>query len=351
MISVSDRRKTVELIDEARRAGANLQPACEVVGIKPRTYQRWTKSGVVREDSRPGAKRPEPANKLSEHEKERVLKICHEPENASLAPSQIVPRLADQGQYVASESSFYRILHEAKEQNHRGRSQTPRQHTPPVGYCATGPNQVWTWDITYLPTSVRGMFFYLYMIVDVFSRKVVGWEVYDKENSENAAMFVHKAVLAEGCLLSPLVLHSDNGSAQKGSTLTSKLQQLGIIPSYSRPRVSNDNPYSEALFRTCKYRPDYPYQGFETIKDARTWVLDFVHWYNHIHRHSAIRFVTPAERHSGHVRQILEQRQKLYEKVQSRHPERWSGKTRNWDYIEEVWLNPYKKHRKESVAA
>jgi putative transposase len=214
------------------------------------------------------AKRPVPINKLSQKERERVLKICHKSENASLPPSQIVPCLADQGKYIASESSFYRILHEAKEQNHRGVSQKPRKHVPPKGYLATGPNQVWTWDITYLPTLVRGLFFYLYMIVDVFSRKIVGWEIYDRECAEYAAVFVQKAVWSEGCTINPPVLHSDNGSAMKGFTMLAKLQNLGIMPSFSRPQVSNDNPYSEALFRTCKYRPDYPRNGFEIITEA-----------------------------------------------------------------------------------
>ncbi len=341
MISVPDRRKIVELINKARHAGARLASACKIFGITARTYQRWIQCGDVKEDGRPLAKHPEPANKLSQQEKDRILEICHKSENASLPPSQIVPRLADQEQYVASESTFYRVLHEAKEQNHRGYSQKPGKSEPPKGYRADGPNQVWTWDVTYLHTHIRGMFFYLYMIVDVFSRKIVGWEVYARENSENAAIFIQKAVWSEGCLINPPVLHADNGSAQKGFTLVAKMQDLGIIASYSRPSVSNDNPYSEALFRTCKYRPDYPRNGFATIEDARKWVLSFVRWYNHDHRHSAIHFVSPSQRHRGQDREILKKRCELYEMAKRLHPERWSSKTRNWNYIEEVWLNPY----------
>lgn len=342
MISEPDRRQTIELIETARRDGARLIPACQVLKISARTYQRWTKTESVAKDRRPDAIRPTPANKLTTEERQHVLDVCHQKENASLPPSQIVPKLADQGQYIASESSFYRILHEANEQHHRGRSQKPRKSMPPKGFCATGPNQVWTWDITWLPASIRGMFFYLYMIVDVFSRKIVGWEVFDRESSSNASSFVYKAVLAEGCILKPLVLHSDNGSPQKGFTLNAKLELLGIMPSFSRPRVSNDNPYSEALFRTCKYRPDYPKSGFETIEKSRNWVSQFVLWYNNIHRHSAIRFVTPNQRHHGEDRQILQQRQIVYEKAKSRNANRWSGETRNWDYIDHVWLNPPK---------
>jgi len=342
MISESDRRQTIELIETARETGARLMPACQVLAISVRTFQRWTKTGSIARDQRPEAIRSIPANKLKPEERQSVLDICHQKENASLPPSQIVPKLADLGEYVASESSFYRILHEANEQHHRGRSQKPRTSTPPKGFCATGPNQVWTWDITWLSTSIRGLFFYLYMIVDVFSRKIVGWEVFDRECSGNAAGFVYKAVLAQGCILKPLVLHSDNGSPQKGSTLNARLESLGIMASFSRPRVSNDNPYSESLFRTCKYRPDYPQSGFDTIEDARRWVHRFVFWYNDIHRHSAIRFVTPNQRHRGEDRQILEHRQLVYKEAKSRNANRWSGSTRNWDYIDHVWLNPLK---------
>jgi putative transposase len=340
MISAPDRRQTVELIDEARYGGARLEPSCRMMGISARTYQRWTLNGDVRSDQRPETPRPEPGNKLSIEERERVLSICHNPAYASQPPCQIVPHLADQGVYIASESSFYRILHDAEEQHHRGRGRKPCVSKPPRGYCATEPNQVWSWDITYLQTWVRGLFFYLYMIVDIFSRKIVGWDVHPAENGSHAAILVHKAVLSEGCMLNPPVLHSDNGSPQKAFTLRAKLESLGVTASYSRPHVSDDNPYSEALFRTVKYRPDYAYKGFETIDEARVWVKDFVNFYNHEHLHSAIRFVAPAKRHEGADNEVLEARRQVYESAKARNPERWSGETRNWDYIREVWLNP-----------
>ena len=354
MISAPDRRDAIELIEEARSNGARLAPACQELKITSRTYQRWTYGGQLREDRRPEAVRPTPPNELSSEERQRVLNVCHDPEYASLSPGQIVPKLADQGVYIASESSFYRILHAADEQHHRGRSHKPRVSIAPKGYCATGANQVWSWDITYLPTLIRGMFFYLYMIVDVFSRKVVGWEVHGRETGFNAAMLVQKAILSEGCKLAPPVLHSDNGSPQKGFTLRAKLEALGITASYSRPRVSDDNPYSEALFRTVKYRPDYPYRGLETLDKARDWVHKFVRWYNHDHQHSAIRYVTPSQRHRGEESDILAARQRLYEKARSQNPARWSGKTRNWEPISEVWLNPpadIEKHRTSVRAA
>jgi putative transposase len=340
MISAPDRRQAVELIEEARHGGARLGPSCRTVGITVRTYQRWTGSGVIQSDRRCDTVRSKPCNKLTAEEKEQVLSVCHAPEYASLPPGQIVPRLADQGVYIASESSFYRILHEADEQHHRGRSHKPSVSTPPKGYCATMPKEVWSWDITYLPTLTRGLFFYLYMIVDVFSRKIVGWEVHLEENGFNAAILVQKAILSEGCMLDPPVLHSDNGAPQKGFTLRAKLEALGVTASYSRPHVSDDNPYSEALFRTIKYRPDYPSKGVATLEDSRDWVRSFVRWYNHEHRHSAIRYVTPAERHDGLDQQVLVTRQQVYETAKKLHPQRWSGKTRNWEYVSEVWLNP-----------
>ena len=339
MISTADRRQTVMLINIARQDGGRLAPACQVAGISVRTYQRWTKSGNVRPDQRPIAQRPKPANKLTAEERQHVVDICHQPEYASLPPGQIVPRLADEGKYIASESSFYRVLHEADEQHHRGRSRKPQSLNPPQGYCATCANQVWSWDITWLPAPIRGMFFYLYMIMDVYSRKVVGWEVHPMESAELSASLIHKAILSEGCLLDPPVLHADNGGPQKGFSMKAKLEALGVTPSYSRPRVSNDNPYSESLFRTFKYRPEYPVKGFESIKAARRWVGRFVNWYNDEHRHSAIRYVTPSQRHMGEDIKILAHRHRVYQQAKQRRQDRWSGSTRNWEPISEVWLN------------
>lgn len=338
MISAPDRRKRVELINEAREAGARLGSACKTMGITARTCQRWTRDGDVREDLRPTADRPAPPNKLTPEEERRVLDICHEKAYASLPPSQIVPRLADQGIYVASESSFYRVLHRADEQHHRGRTRKPKSAGLPKGHCATGPNQVWSWDITWLKAPVRGTFFYLYMMMDIFSRKIVGWEVHPVESAELGAMLLQKAVLAEGCMSASIALHADNGSPQKGFTMKAKMEALGVSPSYSRPRVSNDNPYSESLFRTAKYRPEYP-EVFETIEAARKWGMTFVRWYNEDHRHSAIRYVTPAQRHRREETNILARRDRVYQDAKARHPERWAQKTRNWEPVGDVWLN------------
>ena len=340
MISALDRRQAVELIQEARDSGARLERACAELGITVRTFQRWTLEGAVKADGRPQARRPEPANKLSTEERAQILTLCHEPTYASLPPSQIVPRLADRGEYLASESSFYRILREADEQHHRGRSRAPQARGEPPRLVARAPNAVWTWDISWLPGPVKGLFFYLYLILDLYSRKIVGWEVYAGESTDYAAELVRRTVLAERCLDRPLVLHADNGSPMKGETLLATLYRLGIATSYSRPRTSNDNPYSEALFRTCKYCPAYPTNGFASLDQARTWMQQFVQGYNTEHRHSGIRFLTPEQRHNGQEQDILAQRQAVYEQAQARHPERWAGNIRNWNPITEVWLNP-----------
>ena len=340
MISRPDRQQTVALIEEARQAGARLKPACRELGIDARTYQRWRQAGELKTDARPEAVHPPPANQLSAEERAQVLAICHEPAYASLPPGQIVPRLADQGRYIASESSFYRLLRKADEQHHRGRRRPARPAGAPPRLCAKAPCAVWTWDISWLPGPVKGLFFYLYLIVDLYSRKIVGWEVYERESADYAAEVVRRAVLAERCVDHPLVLHADNGSPMKGETLLETLYRLGVSTSYSRPRTSNDNPYSEALFRTCKYCPAYPARGFASLHEARAWLQQFRKGYNHEHRHSGIRFVTPAQRHQGQDQAILVQRQAVYEQAMVRHPERWSGPLRNWQPITEVWLNP-----------
>jgi transposase InsO family protein len=329
--------------------GARLRKACEVIGVHPITLRRWQDGDGVLADQRPLAERPEPRNKLSPEERERLLSVFHEPAFQSLPPSQVVPRLADQGLYLASESTCYRVLHEADEQHDRGRAKRRQKRAKPTAYAAIGPNQVWSWDVTWLKGPARGLFFYLYMIVDIFSRKIVGWEVYDRECGELASVFMQRTVMSERCFGTLEVLHADNGAPQKSSTLRAKLQALEVEPSYSRPRTSNDNAYSESLFKTTKYRPDFPVDGFNSIDQARNWALSFVRWYNLEHRHSSIGFVTPDERHQGADIAILKQREVLYEQAKAAKPERWSGKTRDWSRKGCVVLNPDPPTPKESA--
>ena len=341
MISASDRRTAIMLIEEATQAGAREKIACRELEISQRTLQRWRSDATPLEDQRPFANRPAPRNKLSEEETQAIIAVATKPEFQSLPPSQIVPVLADQCIYLASESTFYRILKNHNMQHHRGRSKKPSSK-PISTHCATGPNQVWMWDITWLPGPAKGIYFYLYLILDLFSRKIIAWEIWVEESAENASLLVRRGVLSEQRTspLQPLVLHSDNGSPMKGASLLETLYQLGITPSRSRPRVSNDNPYAESIFRTCKYRPSYPASGFTDLIQARKWVLAFVRWYNHEHRHSGLNFLTPHQRHSGVDQLILEKRRKLYVEAKSAHPERWSGEIRDWTLDGEVWLNP-----------
>lgn len=305
--------------------------------------QRWQEDGDISADKRPTASRPKPVNKLSEQERQDILNVCNQPEYANLPPSQIVPMLADNGQYLASESSFYRVLKANNQLTHRGKSQNKGSKTKPKSFVATAPNQVWSWDISYCPSRVIGQFFYLYMIIDVFSRKVVGWEVHESESGEHAANLLERCLWAEKCVKTDVVLHSDNGSPMKCLTMQAKMHDMGVIGSRSRPGVSNDNPYSESLFRTVKYNHRWPSEGFIDLDSARTWVKDFVYWYNNEHRHSSIKFVTPMQRHNGDDREILLKRHELYKRVQKLNPNRWSKNTRNWDVIEYVELNPDKK--------
>lgn len=346
-----ERQQFVDWLTEAMATGARKAVACEELGVSLRTLQRWTEEGDMQADARTTRVRHTPANALSQDERDAILAVCNSPEHAHLPPSQIVPRLADQGRYLASEATFYRVLHAAKQQNRRGSSQAPRKPAAPTTHIATAPNQVWSWDITYLASKVRGQYYYLYLIEDIYSRKGVGWEVYEQESGELAAKLLQRSVIGEQCLHQPLVLHSDNGAPMKSQTLLSKMHDLGITPSRGRPRVSNDNPYSESLFRTLKYCPQWPKDGFADLDEARGWVRDFMRWYNHEHRHSRIRFVTPAERHRGEDHQVLARRHALYRQARARHPGRWSGETRNWEPIRAVMLNPDREQPQQKEAA
>ena len=334
-------------IDVACAAGARVKEACRVVQISPRTLQRWREEGEVKADGRQQAgQQREPANKLSEEERLQILAIANAPEFACIPPSQIVPILADHGRYIASESSFYRILHEADQVAHRGKAKVPKRHRP-IPLKASAANQLWSWDITYLASTIKGQFFYLYLILDIYSRKIVGWEVYANESAEHAATVFRKTHMREGVGAESLVLHSDNGSPMKGATMLATLQQLGVTPSFSRPSVSNDNPYSEAIFKTLKYHPGFPDKPFESLDEARQWVDGFQRWYNEIHRHSALKFVTPGQRHRGEDIAILKQRNTLYKAARAQRPERWSGSSRNWEHKRAVFLNPNNSTEKE----
>ncbi len=334
----------LELIDEAVTSGARQRKACEVMGLHVRTVQRWRTPGGE-EDKRKGPRR-RPANSLTEQERQEVLAVANSKEYRDSSPQQIVPTLAERREYVASESSFYRILRQEKQLAHRQRSKPALKRTKPR-LVAHGPNEVWTWDITYLQSSIRGMFFYLYLMMDMWSRKIVGWTVEERESKGLAAAMLVRACQELGVAPEGIVLHSDNGGPMKGSTMLATMQRLGIVASFSRPHVSDDNPYSESLFRTLKYRPEYPRGAFASLEAARRWVEAFVAWYNMEHLHSAIGFVTPEDRHTGRDIAVLAARRRTYAAARKRNPERWARGTRNWERLEVVKLNP---EREKSAA-
>ena len=343
MTGLEDRQALARDIQQARKNRARLRRACAVVGISVRTLQRWqTPDGDIRQDGRLGAVRPVPALALTEEERTRLLAVASEPRFADVPPARIVPLLADEGMYLASESTFSRVLHEHGQTTHRGRAKPPQAVRPPTTHVATGPRQVWCWDITYLPAQVAGQWFFLYLILDLNSRKIAGWEVHADDHCGHAARLVHKTALAEGiaALDAKPILHGDNGSTLKATTVLAMLQWLGVKPSYSRPRVSDDNAFVESLFRNAKYRPEFPVRGFADLEQARTWAASFVDWYNFDHRHSGIRYVTPAQRHAGEDRAILAARHAVYLRAREQNPARWSSATRNWNPIGPVTLNP-----------
>lgn len=343
MIGLEDRQILAHDIHTAHSTGARLHLACEIAGIDTRTLQRWkAHAGLVCGDGRPQAVRPTPGHALSLAERAEVLSVANEPRFAAVPPARIVPMLADEGVYIASESTFARVLRANGQSRHRGRAKAPQAVRPPTTHIATAPRQVWCWDMTYLPAAVLGRWFHLYLILDLYSRKIVGWEVHDSDSADHAVHLVRRTALAEGiaALAHKPVLHGDNGSTLKATTVLATLNWLGVKPSYSRPRVSDDNAYAESLFRTAKYRPEFPAKGFTDLDAARAWAAGFVRWYNFEHRHSGIRYVSPAQRHAGDDHAILAARHALYTHAREHNPARWSGKTRNWSPVGPVTLNP-----------
>lgn len=339
MTILTERKTIIQLIADCMALGARQAYACSAIDLSERTLQRWQADEI-------GDKRPirvqKPVNQLSDCERQHILDTVNSPEFAHLPPNQIVPILADQGTYIGSESTIYRVLKDVGQVEHRHKARPSQVRNKPKALSATAPNQVYSWDITYLPSSVKGMYFYLYLFLDIFSRNIVGWQVYEAESSELAGELMRDICLRQGVVPHQVVLHSDNGGPMKGSSMLATLQSLGVAPSFSRPAVSNDNPYSESLFKTLKYCPCYPHKAFESLSHARLWTEQFVNWYSNEHRHSGIAYVTPAQRHAGLDEQLLLKRKAVYETAKAKNPLRWSGKTRVWNFINEVFLNPDK---------
>jgi len=335
-VSAAERLECLALVREAHGSGARKDLACALIGVDPRTVARWeTRSHDLRQGPN-----STPSNALTEAEQAAVLKVANSPAYANLPPGQIVPRLADLGIYMASESTFYRLFKANDLLAHRSKSH-PHQHKKPEPLLATSPNQIWSWDITYLRAEVRGMFYYLYLPMDIFSRMIVHWEIHDTETAELAGKMITKACESQGIKRGQIKLHSDNGGPMKGASMLATLQWLGIAPSLSRPKVSDDNPFSESLFKTLKYCPSFPLCGrFLSIDAARAWVEAFVQWYNNVHLHSGINWVTPASRHANEDQKILLNRTAVYEAARQKNPNRWSESTRDWSRPNIVELNP-----------
>lgn len=337
LTTACDRKKVLMLVAEAVAAGCSQYRACEAFNLEERTLQRWQKSAG---DGRRGPLTT-PANKLSAAERDLVIKTSVSPEYVNLSPHQIVPKLADQGIFMASESTFYRILKSESLTAHRGHSK-PRTIVKPMAYEAYKPNQIYSWDITYLQSCIRGQFYYLYLFLDIFSKKIVGWDIHENQEANLSAILLEKICITEKINKHQLVVHADNGGPMKGATMLATMQKLCVIPSFSRPSVSNDNPFSESLFKTLKYCPIFPSKPFECIEAAKSWMETFVEWYNNAHLHSGINFVTPTSKHLGLDTEILKNRNEVYEIAKKKNPVRWSGKTRNWDAVTVVKLNPLK---------
>lgn len=335
-VSEIDRASVLELVAAAVGGGAKQVSACAMVGVDERTLQRWQHPETLK-DGRHGP-RTVPANKLTESERELILRTAASSEFQDKSPRQIVPLLADRGVYVGCESSFYRLMKIAKLLMHRGRSKVKNANRPKA-LTALKPNQVYTWDITYLLSKVRGIYFYLYLFLDIFSRKIVGFRVHDREAMELSAPLLGEICKRENVVDGQLTVHADNGGSMKGATMLATMEKLGVEKSFSRPSVSDDNPFSESLFKTLKYCPMFPTKPFESVAAAQAWVVTFVYWYNDTHLHSAIGFVTPSSRHAGLDVEILKQREIVYAEAKRKNPNRWSNKTRNWERVKTVNLN------------
>jgi transposase InsO family protein len=331
------RAEALSLLEEGAAQGARLAQCCAALGISLRSLQRW-KHGL--DDRRRGPTRA-PAHRLSEAEKDDIVRLANSPQCRNLSPEQVVAKLADGGVYVCSERSLRRVLAERRLDRHRLRSKPSAGRRKPRAYVASEPLRLLSWDITYMKSSsVRGTYFYLYLFVDVWSRRIVAAEVHEIQSAEIAARLLTRACAEHAVDAEKLVVHSDNGAPMKGSTMLATMHDLGITPSFSRPGVSDDNAFVEALFRHLKYAPSYPRQGFESLVAARAWAARFVDWYNAQHLHSAIGYVTPDDRHHGRDIAILEQRRAVYLAAQQRHPRRWTAQTRSWERLTEVSLNP-----------
>jgi len=309
-----------------------LKKLCAVLGIPRSTVYRMRKPTAPQAPHRP-------PRALSEGEKATVLEVLNSERFADLAPRQVYGVLLDEGEYYCSISSMYRILREQNELNERRQQRThPTYRRPEL--LATTPNQVWSWDITWLRGPGKWQHYYLYVILDVFSRYVVGWLLAEEEAGDLAEQLIAETCRKQGIARDQLTLHADRGAPMTSQTVAQLLEEPGVVKSHSRPYTSNDNPFSEAQFKTLKYRPDYP-DRFESLDQARQWTSAFFDWYNNHHHHSNLGLMTPATVHAGLDAQLTVQRQQVLHAAYAAHPERFvNGIPSPPQLAEAVWINP-----------
>ena len=331
-------------MEEGQKKGLTIEQACKTVGITSRTFLNWRKapSGDGRLDRRNFVS----PRRIADEERKRIVeRFCRE-DVRDLSLTQAFYKLLDENkEYLCSASTLYRIFRAEGLNARRDRTRKPQRRGRPTSYRASRPNEVWTWDITYFRNSrYSGKFFYAYVIIDVYSRAVIRAEVHDADNAEYAAKFLKAAFEKHGIRPGQLVLHSDNGASMKAQSTLAVLAAYGVTFSHSRPRVSNDNPYSESLFRTLKYSGDYRYPqvGFENVAEAQAWLDKFITHYNEVHRHKGIRMVTPMDRFLGKDAEILARRKEAMTEARNRYPQRWvqPDALLNCEMIPDAWLNP-----------
>lgn len=311
--------------------------ACASIDLPRSTYYRWRQADAhpVKENQ----PRPTPPRALSQREKETVQTVLNSERFYDSPPRQVYATLLDEGTYYCSWRTMYRLLAE-KGQVRERRNQLTHPVTIRPQLVATAPNQLWSWDITKLKGPVPWTFYYLYVVLDVFSRYVVGWLLAARETAVLAEQLLAESCARQGVAQDQLTIHADRGPSMRSKTVALLLADLGVTKSHSRPRVPDDNPFSEAQFKTMKYRPDYP-DRFGSLAAARQWAREFFRWYNQDHYHSALGLMTPAMVHAGLADTITSQRQAVLSAAYAAHPERFvKGQPTALSLPAEVWINP-----------
>jgi len=311
-------------------------PACRALAVPRASFYRRSNESP---DNKPVQSRLRPHRALSDQQRHDVLKVLHSSRFMDQAPAEVFATLLDEGRYLCSVRTMYRILSEEKEiRERRNQLRHPNYKKPEL--LATAPNQVWSWDITKLLGPAKWTYFYLYVIMDIFSRYVVGWMLASRENADLANRLIRETIHKQSIDFDQLTIHSDRGPAMKSHAVAQLLATLGVTKSHSRPHVSNDNPFSESQFKTLKYRPDFP-DRFGSQEDGHRFCQDFFHWYNHEHYHWGIGLLTPAAVHYGQAQQILATRQIVLDAAYQTHPERFVNKRPSpLPLPDKVWINP-----------